>query len=692
FAFNGVIAVLTALSMAELASRFPESGGSYTFAKRILSVDTAFNVGWIVWFASIVAAVLYAIGTAHFVLAIAADIYVASNPDATWEPGKLLTTGGAIFTTIVVALVLSVKSGSGNLINFGKVLFFGLLIAGGLAAVFKRPSSEITQTLDPFFAEGWLGLIQAMGYTFIALQGFDLIAAVGGEVKEPARNIPRAMILSLIIALAIYLPLLFIVSTVGVTGDETISAAAKGNEETIVAIAAENFLGSFGYWLVMVAGVLSMFSALQANVFAASRIAATMSKDRTLPVFMGKVSKRGIPVNAVMATAVIIGLTLLVIPDVAAAGAAASLIFLVTFALSHLLAILLRKRSGNKPPPFRSPLFPLVPAVGGLACVSLAIFQGVVVPLAGLIALVWLGMGALLFLFLFARRARVLDAAYAARTPESAQLRGQRPFVLVPIANPDNAGSLVAVANSLSPPGIGKVLLLSVITVPEGWDAEAEPERLSSVQSVLARALTASSKMGLYPETLITVADEPWPEIARVAEDHNCCSMVLGFNVLEGSGVAQQLDDLVSEVTCDIVLLRAPERLHGKRLQKILVPVAGRGAHDELLARLLGSLDRTADRDVTFLRVLPEGASEEKRRNVQNELSITARDNHLPDARIEVVCSSDPVGAVANLAGEHDVTVLGVQRGGKNKKIFSNFSLKLAEQTDGPLIFISRGG
>ena len=55
FGLNGVIAVLTALSFAEMASKFPESGGTYTFSKKVLSVEAAFVVGWVVWFASIVA-------------------------------------------------------------------------------------------------------------------------------------------------------------------------------------------------------------------------------------------------------------------------------------------------------------------------------------------------------------------------------------------------------------------------------------------------------------------------------------------------------------------------------------------------------------------------------------------------------------------------------------------------------------
>ena len=66
FALNGAIAILTALSFAELATAFPQSGGPYLFAKRVMTVGAAFGVGWVVWFASIVAAALYAAGFGAF--------------------------------------------------------------------------------------------------------------------------------------------------------------------------------------------------------------------------------------------------------------------------------------------------------------------------------------------------------------------------------------------------------------------------------------------------------------------------------------------------------------------------------------------------------------------------------------------------------------------------------------------------
>ena len=85
---------------------------------------------------------------------------------------------------------------------------WGWVILGGFWVMQGRTSSVVGQSLRPFIAEGATGLFPAMGFTFIALQGFDLIAAVAGEICQPEKTIPRAMLRSLVIALSICLPLL----------------------------------------------------------------------------------------------------------------------------------------------------------------------------------------------------------------------------------------------------------------------------------------------------------------------------------------------------------------------------------------------------------------------------------------------------------------------------------------------------
>jgi APA family basic amino acid/polyamine antiporter len=395
-ALNGCIALITVVSFGELASRFPESGGTYTYARKVLTVEAAFAVGWIVWFASVVAAVLYALGFAVFLVPFLEQLIRATGREApSWISGRfaLLTYALAALGFYTRSLMRS-SAGADQWATIGNLVGFAVLIGGGFWVLALNPPSlgDVQGRLTPFFENGASGLLQAMGYTFIALQGFDLIAAVGGQVKQPERNIPRAMFLSLGLALVVYLPLLLLIVLVGTDGTP-VAAVAAADPEILVARAARTFLGPTGYWLVVVAGVLSMLSGMQANLMAASSFAGTMAADRTLPVRFDGVSGDGrTPLAAIKVTAGTIAFVLVAVPDVATAGAVSSLIFLTTFGLAHGIAYLARRRSAE-PSPFSAPLFPLVPIVGGGACLTLALYQASAVPSAGVLAALWLSFG-----------------------------------------------------------------------------------------------------------------------------------------------------------------------------------------------------------------------------------------------------------------------------------------------------------
>ena len=693
FALNGLIAMLTALSFGEMASKFPESGGTYAFSRKVLSVEAAFAVGWVVWFASIVAAMLYAVGFGYFSLVLIREsIQLAGYSVPAWATGEWLVSWIATFAVFSLAIGLVRKSSGGGVwANVGKVIVFGILILGGLWAVAWQPVTQTQAALQPFFSTGVVGMFEAMGFSFIALQGFDLIAAVGGEVRNPAKNIPRAMLLSLIIALLIYLPLLFVITTVGVSDGQGIAEAAGQNPEGIVALAAKNYLGPMGYGFVIFAAVLSMFTALQANLFAASRIVLAMSRDHTLPSSLSRLSTRWhTPVNAILVTSVLISVLVIALPDVASAGATASLIFLMTFAMAHWLAVLVRRRSATQPP-FRAPFYPMVPIVGGLSCVALAIFQGIVVPSAGMIAIAWLSIGGLLFLTLFARRARLKDVSSMAANPELLRLRGSSPLVLVPIANPRNAEAMIALANTLVPATVGRVLLQTVVVAPDSWQPDVDPGPADRSQAVLRELLRASSKLGVPVETLTTVSAEPMPEIARVAKLHRCESVLLGLSEISDDSHDTPLEGLLGQLETDVVVLRAAENWQLPETKRILVPVAGRGGHDYLLARLLASFSRQQQCLVTFLRVVPNNIDAIDFRRARRDLERVAHDNTFGNSEQVLVKSDDPVDVITKLAGDQ-LVILGVQRIGPRRKLFGQFTRKVAKQTECPLIVISRRG
>ncbi len=692
FALNGLIALLTALSFAEMSTRFPESGGAYTFARKVMSVNSAFMVGWIVWFASIVASVLYARGFAAFFLLMLENGWralVGTAPAWLHHPGLtvLLALGAA--TWFGFRLTRG-DAGGGAWINIAKVLVFGTVIAFGLFFVCRTGWSAAGARLSPFFTCGAPGLLQAMGFTFIALQGFDLIAAAAGEIREPQRVIPHAMFMSLGMALLIYLPLLLVLAVLGAPEGVAIDVYAQDHKVSLVPLAVQRFLGGPGFWLVAVAGLLSMLSALQANLYASSRVAFSMARDRTLPTavsFLGEHS--GAPIMAVLLSSLAVVILLLLLPDVAAAGAASSLIFLLTFALVHGVTVLVRHRAGSRRGAFKVPLFPLPQLLGAAACLGLGLFQGIAAPQAGLVVLGWLTLGALVYRSLLAHRARIFDAASEGHDLQLERLRGHNPLVLAPLVNPAHVGSMVMLANAMAPPEIGRVLLLSVVT-PAASDKNTG-QRLENAQAVLREALTASLKAGIAPEALVTIASQPWNEIARVVRMHRCESLLLGFSSGVDTLNHKDLEALLSRVDCHAAVLKAAPGWDIARVRRVLIPVGGRSSHDELRARLIGRLCLGCRREITYLRILPETASARAYEQARQTAHQLARDEACQAFDLKIVRAAAPELEIMAHGAQSDLIIMGLQRVSRKHKIFGHIALAIARQAPCPVLMISRG-
>jgi amino acid transporter len=695
FALNGALAFITALSFAELASLFPESGGAYTFAKKVLSLRAAFAVGWVLWFSYIVAAVLYAVGFSAFAVELFTALFpqlAIAGPEAasSWATSRGMRVGlAALATLFYMAMLIRKSAGGGQWATIGKTALFALLILVGVGVALFKPFASMRVAFTPFLSQGPTGLIAAMGFTFIALQGFDLIAAVGGEVRSAERNVPRAMFLSLGVALAVYLPLLAIVAAVGTGEYDSIAALADAHPDTAMAVAVRNYMGPIGYYAVVVAAVLSTLSALHANLLGASRVAWQMAHDRMLP--HGLVALRGdeqTPAMAIYTSTLAVLAIVLVVADLSVAGAAASLVFLIAFALAHVTAILARHRLG-KVAPFTMPGFPWLPGLGACACSALALWQMVAVPKAGALTLLWVGLGLLMYNMLFAQRATAVDAFLEASDPNLARIRGHSHLVLAPVANPATAPGIIAVANAMAPPGSGRVLLLAVMPTPTKVEGPDPPETLTSAQRVLEKALTTSLISGYAPEALLTIAPVTWTEIGRVARAHRCESVLLGFSRITKPLAGGYLEDFLNQVDYDVAFLRAPESWRLESARRILVPFGGKGSQDTLRARVLGSLARTATREFTFLRVLPEGTPKEVEREARTQLLRVAEEETPSAPRIELIHSNDVVATLKELSPQFDLVILGLQQLGR-QRIFGGVASRIAHETDFTALMLSR--
>ncbi|MFC1462547.1 amino acid permease [Verrucomicrobiota bacterium] len=199
FALNGVLAMFTAMSYAELSSAIPRAGGAYNFARLGFGRGTSFVAGWMEWFASSVAGSLYAVTFAIYLVRFVGIIL-----------GLELSGTSLLVTEKTVALVIAVffiyinyrgasETGRvGAFFTLGQTIFLVFIGVVGLIVVARDPSR--LQNFTPFMPAGWGKLLGTMGFTYVAFEGYEVIAQAGDEVVDARRNLPKAMIYSVLIA------------------------------------------------------------------------------------------------------------------------------------------------------------------------------------------------------------------------------------------------------------------------------------------------------------------------------------------------------------------------------------------------------------------------------------------------------------------------------------------------------------
>ncbi|MEZ3145590.1 APC family permease [Halobaculum sp. MBLA0143] len=431
FALNGGVTTFTALSYAELASAIPKNGGGYAYIRETFSAPVAFVMGWTRWFTYTAAGALYALGfSSNFVEFV--HLYWGGLPAGPiWHVGYALL---AVVSFVALnALSTEASGGAETVVTLVKILILGVFILFGISAVssatFFGVDPSTTPAVSDFFANGAVEVLPAMGLTFIAFQGYDLIATVTEEVENPRKNIPRAIFISLGVTVLIYL--LVVGVALGTLGAPRLGAAG----EKAVVEAAISFMpdiglfgASIGAALIAFGAVFSTISALNAVVIGSSRVAYAMGREGQLPEQLGNIHhKYGTPYTALMASAAIM-LVATVVAPISLVGNLASLFSLLGFVVVNLAVIKLRRDQPNLNRPFEIPLYPLPPVLG---CVLNLLLAAFISPLTWAVAVGWLLFGGVVYAGLNRQQVR---AFLSSRQPaESDTEPAEEPSVTEPV-------------------------------------------------------------------------------------------------------------------------------------------------------------------------------------------------------------------------------------------------------------------
>jgi len=404
FALNGAVTAFTGLSYAELASAIPKSGGGYAFVREVFDDFSSFIMGWMLWFAYMIAGALYALGFAPNFLELLHVYGVVAPPD---EVGALAVpvvdaavpvSVGLAFVAVLGLVSLNAVStaASGSVETIFTIVKVSILVVfvafGALSPMFS------TAEFQPLFPgeKTVTAILPAMGLTFIAFEGYDLITTVTEEVENPRENIPKAIFLSLGVTVLVYLAVVSV--AIGTLGAQGLADAGEAG----IAQAATEFMPSNlpviqnGGAVIVFGAVFSTLTALNAVVIASSRVAFSMGREGQLLASIGRIHHRfGTPFVAIVASAIVM-LASVVLPT-ESAGNMSSLFFLLSFIVVNGAVIRLRRERPNMRRPYEMPYYPAPPVLGILLNLLLT---GVLVvylvrtdPLALGLSVGWIALG-----------------------------------------------------------------------------------------------------------------------------------------------------------------------------------------------------------------------------------------------------------------------------------------------------------
>jgi amino acid transporter/nucleotide-binding universal stress UspA family protein len=667
FALNGIVTLFTALSYAELASSIPEAGGGYAFVKKVLPNWVAFVSGWMLWFAYIVACSLYARGFGSYLLEFLGDFTPGLTSALENSIGETGTTV-ALTTLIAVAfLALNIvgthaTGKAENVVTLAKIGILSVFIAFGLFAVAGHPGVAV-DNWSPFLPVGAAGVFGAMGLIFIAFEGYDLIATVSEEVKDPKRNIPKAILASLGITVLVYMLVVFVtLAAVPPEGGVPTWQAIGDLGETGIIGAARAFMPSAGVFLVLVGGIFATLSALNATIMASSRVAFAMGRDWMLPHELSRLhAARRTPVLAITTTGILLIAIAAVLP-LETIGAASSLFFLLTFCLVNYVLIVYRGRSTNDDGEiFRIPFFPLTPLLGIVTTAGLAVFLLLNDRQAAALAGIWVVAGIVVFFVFFRRRVAVADVGKGIETPGLLDLKRTAHFrVVVPIANPERIGPLLSIAADVAKASKGDVLALRVLQLPDITSYADGAPLVDEAEAFLTAARRQTVARGVSFASVVKVGRSIGDEIVSTAVEYKASLILLGYKGDEDALENSIIHHVVTRQPCDVAVLKSYGVRSGP-FRRVLLPLGGRALHDRMKSRLAHSLVDHEDGAVTFMSVVSPDAGSAGKRRTREVLERAGRLYGFPTFGTVVTVSDDVAGSVVEEARKHDLVILGMR-------------------------------
>jgi len=631
FGLAGLIALIVALCTAELATAMPSSGGGYFFVSRTFGSFWGMLTGVSMWIGLIFASSFYLTGFGRYFIEILKEAGMSPG-----DPSVLLAVGMALLLTLVNFLG---TKGVGKLQNtivlsltgiLMMLFLYGILEITGILGDSRLPKSFSPEGLGPVFGVSAL--------VFTSFLGFVQIATVAGEIKRPQINLPRALIGSVLIVTLLYIVAIFVSNSV-LTHDRLGELG-----ETALVEVMRSLVGPWGALITMFAGLLATLSSANASILSSSRAVYALSRDELIPSWISKVHDRfGTPHYALLFVGFpIAGLSVLGRIEILAE--VASFLHLIIYGMLCICVIVLKRR---KPiwylPGFKVPGYPLLPAVGMIACFGLIVFmEGLSIILGGSVLLF-----AVILYLLTARKTKL-----ASPKPPHIEPKLRKPRILIPVSLPQEKSLPLAILKGFTDL---EVLLIGYKEVPE----QTDPEQ--------------------FKEEKREDAKEELQEVKKQLEAED---FKVESEIVFTPNISDTLKNIIVKYNCHAMLESKPIR----QLKRLLVPLYDQNQISSRLATVIKELITASDLPITLLFLENSKEIQSMKNKAFEQLKQTGiKSDQIKTEEKEV---KDITDAVKDITEEDDLVILVEANSKKRESLINKIKNEISEAIECPVLVV----
>jgi APA family basic amino acid/polyamine antiporter len=353
----GVIASFSALSFSQLSAYMPKEGGGYQFTYRMVSPYTGFLSGWMWIFSYVFVGAAVSLGFANYLAALV--------PALSSNTVDIVAVAFCLLFTLLNYFGIRQSAMVNNVLVVSKILILVFFIILGLGFVNLN-------NFSPVAPNGFVGVLEGTSLIFFAYFGYARVTILAEEIKGASRNIPRAIILSLVLSTVLYALVGFV--AVGLVGSNSLSQSASP-----LADAINVTRNSTAVFIVSLGAIIATASVLLMTILGVSRMTFAMARNGQLPTFLSRIHpKFQTPSYAILITGLVS--SVLVFGGFSRIVAVSTFSLLFHHALVNLSAIRLKAENRRYPVS--------VSVIGFLLCLSLLVFlssDAWIIGIAGLI-------------------------------------------------------------------------------------------------------------------------------------------------------------------------------------------------------------------------------------------------------------------------------------------------------------------